>query len=299
MQTHQFNNMNSELFNLLQTSNPNLFAPSTEVERMNLQASNHITAVAPTNNTVNSVSEATTFANMFQFTPSPAVFLPPSSDDAVLANNLDQVVSCGNGSTTGTTSSATTSVAAAKKNANNKQPKKVIPSTNKAKTLLPEDFEPSDYSIICGNKRKYFNSIGNRRFRVIVKTFLQQYLDAHDKVNKSFVVSKVMNIIRDACPMGAFVTQENGRWYEASERTAREKVGGFFRDLSPNAYRSSAKNKIARRKFQKQWSEAVSAEASCSAKSSLQGEEDGDASIGSSSASFYDVDDLCPVPLED
>jgi hypothetical protein len=167
--------------------------------------------------------------------------------------------------------------------------KKVPKSVNKAKKLLPPDFQPSNYSIICGNKRKYFNSVGNRRFRILVKMYIQQYLDAPGKLEKSFIVTKVMNIIREAQPVGAFVSLEkDGRWYEVSERTAREKVGSFFRDCLPSEYNSSAKNKIAARK-EKQ--EAV--------KKGPAGQHDEEISIGSSkSASFYDVDDLRPVPLD-
>ena len=61
-----------------------------------------------------------------------------------------------------------------------------------------------------------------------------------------------MKILRQNTPVGAFVTFENGRYYEVSERTAREKVGGFFRDSLPAEYKSSAKAKLARKKAQEE-----------------------------------------------
>ena len=233
---------------------------------------------------------------------------------------------------------------------------------DKSKTLLPIDYEPSNYSIICGNKRKYFNSPGNCRLRVIVQSYIDQYGRADGKSEKGYIVSKVMNLIRDACPVGAFVTFEDGRWWQVSERTSREKVGSYFRDCLSMKYASSAKNKIARRKTKRDETKKDPQATSCTAVTSedvailtpfqfreLQGiqsthhhgdisglpassfsdaqhrvsnfmlqqnhlqftqqyipqstffviEDEDSSSISSgSSASFFDVDDLCHVPLE-
>jgi len=193
---------------------------------------------------------------------------------------------------------------------------------DKSKKPLPVNFEPSDYSIICGNKRQYFNSPGNRRLRVLVQSHIQEYCHAVGKVEKSSIVTKVMNIIREACPVGSFVTFENGRWWSVSERTSREKVGSYFRDCLGGKYRSSAQNKIAKRKskrMEKKQLEALpdtvaslyeqqmkldrqfrsldlpatrprSENVDCSSSSSVS---------SGNSATFYDVDDLTNVPLLD
>jgi hypothetical protein len=150
-------------------------------------------------------------------------------------------------------------------------------------------------SIICGNKRKYFNSPGNQNFRVLIKTYRQEYKDAQGKIEKSGIVTKVMYDIRDSCPVGAFIAFEKGRWYEVSERTAREKVGSFFRDCLSDNYKSSAQNKIAKRKSQRiTWGASEAVQTSCWA--DLKGEEE-EESTSSASVSFYDVDDLQSVPL--
>jgi hypothetical protein len=159
----------------------------------------------------------------------------------------------------------------------------------KSKHMLPADFQPSDYHVICGNKRKYFESKGNAHFREVCKLLLEEYVQAPTKIEKSGVVTKVMNILRQDCPEGAFVTPQGGRWYAVSERTAREKVGTFMRDCLGDSYKSSAKNKIARRKIIKK----VSASANNSATENTN--QSDDASL--ESISFYDVDDLTPVPL--
>lgn len=88
----------------------------------------------------------------------------------------------------------------------------------------------------------------NRRFRVTVKMHLQDYADAKGKTEKSQVVSKILELIREASPEGSFVTKESdGRWYEVSDRVAREKIGAQFRDYLHSQYRSSAKSKQARK----------------------------------------------------
>jgi hypothetical protein len=221
------------------------------------------------------------------------------------------------------------------------QSKSVPKCIDKTKTPLPTDFQPSSYSIICGNKRKFFNSPGNTRLRVLVQSFIPQFRQAEGKLEKGMIVSKVMNIVKDACPVGGFVTFENGRWWQVSERTSREKVGSLFRDFLSDKYKSSAQNKIARRKTkraekkQKRLSEAskslpipsnvaslypVQQQQQQSSGVSLlppmetqfqvqplplpfamepMNQHDEESSISSASCSFYDVDDLRPVQLEE
>lgn len=124
---------------------------------------------------------------------------------------------------------ATTHPQAAMSHAMSTKGKPHVPKCiDKTKTLLPLDFEPSSYSIICGNKRKFFNSPGNSRLRVLVQSFIPQFGQADGKLEKGMIVSKVMNIVKEACPVGAFVAFEKGRWWQVSERTSREKVGSLL-----------------------------------------------------------------------
>ncbi|CAB9524446.1 Nitrilase family, member 2 [Seminavis robusta] len=119
---------------------------------------------------------------------------------------------------------------------------------SKGLSLLPTDFEPQPYSILCGQGNENFNAIGNRRFRVTVGMFLQRYQAAKDRQEKSAIVSTVMDILYDACPVGTFIKLKGGRWWQIDEKTAREKVGAHFRDGLADTYKSSAKSKIARRR---------------------------------------------------
>lgn len=94
--------------------------------------------------------------------------------------------------------------------------------SKKAKTVLPADFEPNDHTVILG-RGACTDSVGNRRLKVLVQTYLQQYLDAPDKLGKSLIVSRVCELVREASPRAAFVKYEHGRWVDVGERTSREK----------------------------------------------------------------------------
>lgn len=114
------------------------------------------------------------------------------------------------------------------------------------KTLLPPDFEPNSYTVICARGKDAFNSVGNRRFRVLVDCHLEQYSMSLSKAEKSLIVSEIVETIRNAG--GCFARFENGTWYEVGDRIAREKVGAQFRDCLHMQYRSSTKAKTARRR---------------------------------------------------
>lgn len=94
--------------------------------------------------------------------------------------------------------------------------RKSKPSTNLPKRQLDVDFRPSSYSVICGRGKECFDSEGNKRFRLIINKYLDNYADAPGKSEKSAIVSKAMSIIREASPEGAFVKCEKGVWFEVS-----------------------------------------------------------------------------------
>jgi hypothetical protein len=183
-------------------------------------------------------------------------------------------------------------------------------TVSKTKELLPVEYEPTSTAVICGNKRKYFESKGNKRFREVCKMFIPEYTASPTKIEKSAVVSKVMNILLEDCTDGiCFVSPQGGRWYAVSERTAREKIGTYLRDCLSGHYLSSAKNKIARRKKvgnknsssgaptqSKQTGDAIATPAPSSFAAVADTDQDDGSSLGDS-VSFYDVDDLTPVPM--
>jgi hypothetical protein len=114
---------------------------------------------------------------------------------------------------------------------------------------LPEDFQPSSYSVIVGKGREAKDNVGNRRLRVLASTYLPKYADAsNNKRTKSKIVSSLVNIIYDESPVGAFIRLgRDGRWCRVSESVAREKVGYTFRELLGENYKSSSIAKAAMR----------------------------------------------------
>jgi hypothetical protein len=116
---------------------------------------------------------------------------------------------------------------------------------------LPEGFIPSPHSVIIGRSKQCKQAVGNRRLRILCSSFLNKYSNAINRSVKSQVVSDIVTMVRDACPVGSFIKRagkgEDAIWFEVNESTAREKVGYVFRDLLGDDYRSSSKSKAAKR----------------------------------------------------
>eukprot|EP00980_Cylindrotheca_fusiformis_P014060 scaffold3670_cov124-Cylindrotheca_fusiformis.AAC.36 len=108
------------------------------------------------------------------------------------------------------------------------------------------------YSVRIGRGKTCSKAIGNRRLQVLASSFLEAYRKTSTKIEKSLIVTKIVDMIQEACPVGAFVRYQDGRWWEVDDFTARDKVGSTIRDLLSDEYRSSSKAKFARRKRQKQ-----------------------------------------------
>jgi hypothetical protein len=125
------------------------------------------------------------------------------------------------------------------------------PSASSSKiSQLSAEFQPSDYSVVCGRGKDSFNHVGNCRFRALVTMFIERYSQASTKVAKSAIVSEIMDVIRQA--RGNFCKFQRGAWFEVGDHQAREKVGALLRDLLYTQYRSSAKAKVGRRSRMKQ-----------------------------------------------
>ena len=115
-------------------------------------------------------------------------------------------------------------------------------------TPLAADFVPGDDDVICGRGKKCYNHVGNTRFRQRVLTMLDDYANAKSKLDKSNVLSRVMDQVRRASPDGGFVKQdESERWYEVGDFLAREKTSQAFRDALHDRYKSSNISKKKRR----------------------------------------------------
>jgi hypothetical protein len=121
-----------------------------------------------------------------------------------------------------------------------------IPRNNIGKIQLPANFVPTEFTVICGRGKARTNSIGNRRLKSIVNSFLKPYSEAKNRLEKSAIVSSIVGAIKHGG--GNFVKCEFGIWWEVDDALAREKVGCLLRDYLHAQYRSSTKAKLAIRK---------------------------------------------------
>jgi hypothetical protein len=115
------------------------------------------------------------------------------------------------------------------------------------KAQLGVDFQPGNFSVVCGRGKESFNHVGNRRFRIIASMAVDRYSQVGtSKRAKSAIVSEIITVIRDAG--GTFCRYKKGAWFEVGDHYAREKVGALMRDLLHTRYRSSYQAKIDRRR---------------------------------------------------
>jgi hypothetical protein len=96
-------------------------------------------------------------------------------------------------------------------------------------TLLPEGFTPGDDDVICGRGKKCYSHIGNERFRQKVSAVLNAYSQAKSKLDKSNVLSSVVDQVRHASPDGGFIKQtDDGRWADVGDFLARVSEYNWF-----------------------------------------------------------------------
>ena len=99
----------------------------------------------------------------------------------------------------------------------------------KRPTLLPNDFNLARFDIVCGRTESASRHCGNRRFRVTISIFLQQYMDRPDRGrDRSLLFIRIVDTIRSS---GArFVKYSDGQWRDIGDAEARRKVGRALRD---------------------------------------------------------------------
>jgi hypothetical protein len=119
----------------------------------------------------------------------------------------------------------------------------------KLKRRLSKSFKPLPYTVILGKGKLPAQAIGNRRLCILVQTQLERYANAGRKKDKTALVLDLFRTIQDlCCHKGAFVKFDGKSWWEVSDLTAREKIATTFRNYLHSLYRSSNKNKVAKRR---------------------------------------------------
>ena len=88
-------------------------------------------------------------------------------------------------------------------------------------------FTPGPLDVICAPGKDARNHAGNIKFRNRIQANVEKYSKASSKLEKSTIVSSIVDKIRQDSPNGGFVKKdiETGNWYEVGDQMAREKVG--------------------------------------------------------------------------
>ena len=129
------------------------------------------------------------------------------------------------------------------------------------KTTSTNQRLPGKYAVVCGRGKLATNHFGNKRYKQLLQKFSKKYSQAGSKVDKSLVVSEIMNAINNnntsspsiICNIDAGFVKQNtatGQWFRVSDDLAREKIGANLRDLLHNQYKSSTKAKWQRRRVE-------------------------------------------------
>jgi hypothetical protein len=114
-------------------------------------------------------------------------------------------------------------------------------------TTLPTDFTPGPNDVVCARGKSYWDHEGNKLYRRLIANTTEKYSAAHDKVEKTLVVSEIVEAIHKRNGKLVKKDKKGGQWVEVDEIFAREKVGQSLRDGLSNKYRSSTKAKRKKR----------------------------------------------------
>ena len=94
--------------------------------------------------------------------------------------------------------------------------------SNKQTTPLPEQFQPGPMDVIYGRGHKALKHSGNKRFRALLESKLEEYSKATSKLEKSLLVSSILDAVQQQ--NGSFIKEENRQWYQVKEHSVREKI---------------------------------------------------------------------------
>jgi len=85
-----------------------------------------------------------------------------------------------------------------------------------AMTPLGGHFQPGEHDVICGRGRSIYNSTGNKNFRQLVESRVDEYSAAKTKLDKSAILSAIVAHVRQLAPQGGFIRKDNktGEWFE-------------------------------------------------------------------------------------
>jgi hypothetical protein len=121
------------------------------------------------------------------------------------------------------------------------------PYVNEQEQILPRDYKPTTYDVICGRGKGYYDKPGNKRFRLIVAQYVDSYKPSHSRIHKSLILQQIIDRV---------CAQDNGQaqflrydckikcWCRLSMDHAREKVGHAMRECSQANVQAKQRERI-------------------------------------------------------
>lgn len=127
------------------------------------------------------------------------------------------------------------------------------PSTVSSSTPSSSMIIPTASTVVIGKGSVPKKAPGNRKLRAIVQEKVPEYVNAKSKMVKSSIVTDIYFAIEEAClkegSSPPFVRYDKDGYSRSSESIAREKITSAFRDCLHDKYKSSSKNKVAKRRL--------------------------------------------------
>ena len=84
---------------------------------------------------------------------------------------------------------------------------------------------PTNKDVLCGRGKTNFFHEGNEKFRQVVGAYLEAYINAQNRSQKSAIVKEIADCVMQQG--GRFLKLRKGEWYDGGVKTAREKVSAL------------------------------------------------------------------------
>jgi hypothetical protein len=123
-------------------------------------------------------------------------------------------------------------------------------------TCLHAD-ELTNYDVICGRSKFAFSNFGNRRFRVTIALFLDDYVTNTSGYDRSRLTQKIMNLIWYDCGGRFLKNYQNRAWVELDEVSIRNKVAHALRDAAAVKYSNIPTTRTGKKLLQTKKMEAM------------------------------------------
>jgi hypothetical protein len=95
-------------------------------------------------------------------------------------------------------------------------------SSNESNTVGP-------YDIICGRSSDAYNNIGNRRFRITIRMFLQRYQELENRAERKNFINYLTKLFRTEFGF-RFLKKNKDGYFDVGDEEARKKIGHALLD---------------------------------------------------------------------